>query len=244
MSQLFDTIWQSLPALLEGAKLTLLITAISAALGMIGGSLIGIACLSPSRFLRILTRAYIEFFRGTPLLVQIFWIYFGFPALARSAGLPLKLDPLPAAVLALSLNAAAYIAEIVRGAIQSIELGQREASESLGLSAVQSMQYVIFPQAFRRMLPPLSNQFASMLKDTSLAAVISVTELFRQGQQIVARTYQAFEVYTAVAIIYLALTLLSSVLFGMLERSMNPVERANRNPKPAIASVAADGGDR
>ena len=215
----------ALPNLLQGAMVTLVITAVSVVLGMILGSLIGIARISHPKFLRLATRAYIEFFRGTPLLVQIFMIYFGLPALAKSLGFSFNLDRFVAAVLALSLNSAAYIAEIVRGGIQSIESGQREAAESLGLSGVQTMQYVIFPQALRRMLPPLGNEFITMIKDTSLVAVIGFEELFRRGQLIVAQNYRAFEIYAMVAFIYLALTLLCSSAFSYLEKWMNPVSR-------------------
>jgi arginine/lysine/histidine/glutamine transport system substrate-binding/permease protein len=127
-----------------------------------------------------------------------------------------------AAVIALSLNCAAYIAEIVRAGIQSIEIGQSEAAQSLGLSSVQTMRYIIFPQAFRRMIPPLGNEFISLLKDTSLVAVIGFEELFRKGQLIVADNYRAFEIYAAVAVMYLCLTLLSSQAFSKLETWMNP----------------------
>ncbi|MBF2048908.1 MAG: amino acid ABC transporter permease [Elainella sp. C42_A2020_010] len=199
-------------------------------LGMILGSLIGIACLSASRALSVAARIYVDFFRGTPLLVQLFMIYFGLPALFKEIGVAFSLNQWTAAVIGLTLNSAAYIAEIVRGAIQSIELGQREASESLGLGPVQTMRYVIFPQAFRRMIPPLSNEFISLLKDTSLVAVIGFEELFRRGQLIVAQNYRAFEIYFSVALVYLILTLLSSQVFGQLERWMNPLERAKGRP--------------
>ncbi|MGF1535568.1 MAG: amino acid ABC transporter permease, partial [Elainellaceae cyanobacterium] len=174
---------------------------------------------------RFAARAYIDFFRGTPLLVQIFMIYFGMPALLQSLGFDFRLGRLFAAVLALSLNSAAYIAEIVRAGIQSIETGQREASESLGLGPVQTMRYVIFPQAFRRMIPPLGNEFITLLKDTSLVAVIGYEELFRRGQLIVSQTYRAFEIYVAVALVYLVLTLLFSRGFSLLEWWMDPVAR-------------------
>lgn len=170
-------------------------------------------------------RAYVDFFRGTPLLVQIFMIYFGIPAIAQELGLTFSFDRLVAGVVALTLNSAAYIAEIVRAGIQSIEPGQAEAAQSLGLSAVQTMRYVIFPQALRRMIPPLGNEFISLLKDTSLVAVIGFEELFRKGQLIVANNYRAFEIYIAVAIVYLCLTLLSSQAFSRLEAWMNPVKR-------------------
>ncbi|MCU0523407.1 MAG: amino acid ABC transporter permease [Elainella sp. Prado103] len=226
-----QVILDALPNLLAGALVTLQLTAITVFLGMILGSLIGIARLSANPFLRIAARIYIDFLRGTPLLVQIFMIYFGLPALIKATGSTFTFNQWTAAVLALTLNSAAYIAEIVRGAIQSIELGQHEASESLGLGSVQTMRYVIFPQAFRRMIPPLGNEFISLLKDTSLTAVIGFEELFRKGQLIVAQNYRAFEIYFAVALIYLLLTLLSSQVFGGLERRFSPVEQARRRAR-------------
>ena len=233
MIESLKIIWDSLPALLLGAVVTLQLTVISSILGMVGGSLIGIARISPSVPLRWISRAYIDFFRGTPLLVQIFMIYFGLPPVFRQVGIPLKLNPLTAGVLALSLNSAAYLAEIVRAGIQSIDLGQAEAAQSLGLGAGQTMRYVIFPQALRRMLPPLGNEFITMLKDTSLVAVIGFEELFRRGQLIVASNYRAFEIYAAIALVYLVLTILSSRLFSFLEDWMNPINRSKKtNTKP------------
>lgn len=230
-----DVIVRALPVLLRGALITLQLTAFSVVLGLIGGSLLGIARLSKVLPVRWATRAYIDFFRGTPLLVQIFMIYFGIPAIAQELGFPLNLNRLVAAILALSLNSAAYIAEIVRGGIASIELGQTEAGQSLGLDSVQTMRYIVFPQAFRRMLPALGNEFISLLKDTSLVAVIGFEELFRQGQLIVAGNYRSFEIYAAVAVIYLCLTLLSSQLFSRLETWLNPLTRSRRK----VASVEA-----
>ncbi len=225
MFQSLHIILNALPNLLVGAGVTLQLTAMSVFLGMVGGSLIGMARLSSILPLRWATRAYVDFFRGTPLLVQIFMIYFGLPALAQSLGVPLRFDRLVAAVTALSLNAAAYISEIVRAGIQSIEPGQTEAASSLGMSGVQTMRYIIFPQALRRMIPPLGNEFIALLKDTSLVAVIGFEELFRRGQLIVADTYRSFEIYTAVAIVYLVLTLIASQFFSFLEVWLNPVRR-------------------
>jgi len=223
--KVYDVILSALPNLLRGALVTLELTAFSVFLGMVAGSLIGIVRLSKVTPLRWLTRAYIDFFRGTPLLVQIFMIYFGIPALLQGLGVNFNLNRLAAAVAALSLNSAAYIAEIVRAGIQSIEKGQSEAAESLGLSSSETMRYVIFPQALRRMLPALGNEFISLLKDTSLVAVIGFEELFRRGQLIVADNYRAFEIYATVALIYLTLTLLASRVFGFLEHRMNPVNK-------------------
>ena len=160
-------------------------------------------------------------------------VYFGIPALIQALGFNFAFDRFLAAVIALTLNSAAYIAEIVRGGIQSIDVGQTEAAQSMGLSAAQTMRFVIFPQAFRRMLPPLGNQFISLLKDTSLVAVIGFEELFREGQLIVAESYRPFELYALVAIIYLVLTLLSSQAFSYLEKRLNP-GRQRRSLKPQV----------
>jgi arginine/lysine/histidine/glutamine transport system substrate-binding/permease protein len=214
--------------LLLGASVTLILTAISVFFGLLGGTLIAIGLISPYTPLRWLCRAYVEFLRGTPLLVQIFTIYFGLPALLQGLGLGFSFDRFPAAVTALSLNSAAYLAEIIRGGIESIEPGQWEASESLGMSPFQTLIYVIFPQAFRRMLPPLSNEFITLIKDTSLVAVIGFEELFRQGQLLVATTYRAFEIYAAVALVYLVLTSVSATGFRWLEDLMNPLRKTKK----------------
>ncbi|WP_375503870.1 ABC transporter permease subunit [uncultured Nostoc sp.] len=224
----FGVILQAFPTLLQGVLVTLQLTIFSVVFGLIGGSLIGIVRLSHIAPVRWVARAYVDFFRGTPLLVQIFMIYFGLPAILQEIGFTFSFDRLTAGVIALSLNSAAYIAEVVRAGIQSIEPGQAEAAQSLGLSSVQTMSYVIFPQAFRRMIPPLGNEFISLLKDTSLVAVIGFEELFRKGQLIVANNYRAFEIYAAVALVYLCLTLLSSQAFSRLEVWMNPVKRHSK----------------
>lgn len=215
----------ALPALLAGALVTLQLTAIATILGLVGGIALGVARLSKLWWLRILARIYIDFFRGTPLLVQLFIIYFGIPALLRSIGADFSFNQWSAAVLGLSLNSAAYLAEIVRAGIQSIEVGQKEASESLGLGPTQTMRYVVFPQALRRMIPPLGNEFITLLKDTSLVAVIGYQELFYSGQLIFAANFRPFEILTTVALIYLALTILSSQAFSFLERRMNPATK-------------------
>lgn len=219
---------QLLTRLPQGALLTVLLTTFSVLFGMIGGSLIAFALISPNKLLRTICQIYVEFFRGTPMLVQLFIIYFGLPALFQNLGIQWSLDRFPAAIIALSLNVAAYLAEIIRGGIQSIDKGQWEACQSLGMNPVQTMQDVIFPQAFRRILPPLGNEFITLIKDTSLTAVIGFVELFRQGQLIVASTYQAFEVYIVVALFYLLLTSSSSFVFKYLEKQMDPLSKIKK----------------
>jgi len=213
----------ALPTLLAGAVVTLQLTAIATVLGLIGGMMLGLARLSKLKILRIASRVYIDFFRGTPLLVQLYIIYFGIPVLFKSLGIIFSFDQWTAAILGLSLNSAAYLAEIVRAGIQSIDVGQKEAAGSLGLGSWETMRYVILPQALRRMIPPLGNEFIILLKDTSLVAVIGYQELFRNGQLIVATNFRSFEIYGAVALIYLFLTALSSQVFSWLERKMTPV---------------------
>ncbi|MGC9525909.1 MAG: ABC transporter permease subunit [Limnospira sp.] len=218
--------------LFKGAGVTLMLTFFSFIFGLLGGTLVALALISPYKPLRLICRVYVEFFRGTPMLVQLFMIYFGLPALFRELGLDFSFERLPAAIAALSLNVAAYLAEIMRGGIQSIEKGQWEACESLGMNPIETMRYIIFPQAFRRMLPPLGNEFITLIKDTSLVAVIGFEELFRQGQLMVATTYKAFEIYLAVALVYLLLTTASSFIFKWLERRMDPLKKKTKAVAP------------
>ncbi len=222
MEKSLGLIIEALPALMQGAVITLQLTIVSTIFGLMGGTVLGIARLSKVPLLSLLARAYVDFFRGTPLLVQLSIIYFGIPALLNSLDIGFRFNQWGAAVLGLSLNSAAYLAEIVRAGIQSIETGQKEAAESLGLASNQTMRYVVLPQAFRRMIPPLGNEFITLLKDTSLVAVIGYQELWRQGQLIAARNFRVFEIYITAAFIYLALTILSSQIFSWLERKMDP----------------------
>jgi len=148
-------------------------------------------------------------------MVQVMFLYFGLPLV-----LGMRVPPLAAGIAAIALNSGAYIAEIVRGAIQSMDKGQTEAGRSIGLTRFQTMLYVIWPQAFKRMIPPLGNQFIISLKDTSLLVVIGVGELTRQGQEIIAYNFRAFEVWLTVAIIYLILTMTIAKLLNYFEKRM------------------------
>lgn len=212
----YDLIVESFPLLLKGAAVTVEITALSVGLGLLIGVVTGIARLSGSRLIRATAGIYVDFIRGTPLLVQIFLVYFALPQL-----IGMRIDPFLAAVAACSINSGAYIAEIFRGGIQSIDPGQSEAARALGLSWWKSMRFVILPQAFKRILPPLGNEFITMLKDSSLVSVIGFEELTRTGQMIISRTYATFEIWIAVALIYLAMTLAISRLVAYLEKRFN-----------------------
>jgi arginine/lysine/histidine/glutamine transport system substrate-binding/permease protein len=207
--------------LLKGAGVTLMLTVLSFSFGLLGGTALAVTLQAPWPLAHKLCRIYIDFFRGTPMLVQLFLIYFGLPALLQSMELPFTINRVAAAVTALSLNVAAYLAETLRSGIESIDRGQWEAADALGFSPTERMRYVVAPQAIRRVLPPLANEFITLIKDTSLAAVIGFDELFRQGQLMVATTYRAFEIYIAVALVYLIMTTTASILFKRLEARMH-----------------------
>ena len=207
--------------LLKGAGITLLLTVLAFSFGLIGGTALAMVLQAPWPLAHRLCRLNIDFFRGTPMLVQLFLIYFGLPALLQNLEIGFTIDRLPAAVTALSLNVAAYLAETLRSGIESIDRGQWEAADALGFSPLERMRFVIAPQAIRRVLPPLANEFITLIKDTSLAAVIGFDELFRQGQLMVATTYRAFDIYIAVALVYLVMTTSASVIFKQLERRLS-----------------------
>lgn len=208
-----DLVVNSLPLLLEGAIVTVKITAISVGLGLLIGLFAGIARISSFWPVRTLAAVYVDFIRGTPLLVQIFIMYFTLPMLTG-----MRIDPFVAAITACSVNSGAYVAEIFRAGIESIDRGQMEAGRSLGMSWVQTMRYIIVPQAFKRIIPPLGNEFIAMLKDSSLVSVIGFEELTRRGQLIIARTYGSLEIWLSVAVIYLVMTLTISRFVAYLER--------------------------
>ncbi len=204
---------QAMPLLLTGAAVTVQITALSVLLGIIIGLFVGIARISTYRVIHLIAAVYVDFLRGTPLLVQIFLVYFALPVVTGQ-----RIDPFVAAIAACSINSSAYVAEIFRAGIQSIDAGQMEAGRSLGMSWLQTMRYIIVPQAARRVIPPLGNEFIALLKDSSLVSVIGFEELTRRGQLIIARTYASLEIWLCVAIIYLAMTVSISRLVAWLER--------------------------
>jgi len=193
---------ETFPLLLSGVKLTIIITLGGLFFGFIIGAVTGFMKLSQNLFLRKLGGFYVESIRGTPLIVQVMFLYFGIPM-----AIGVRIAPITAGIIAIAVNSGAYIAEIVRGAVRSIDAGQTEAGRSIGLTRTQTMLYIIWPQAFRRMIPPLGNQFIISLKDTSLLVVIGVAELTRVGQEIIAVNFRAFEVWLTVGIVYLMMTL-------------------------------------
>ncbi len=210
----FDVIVRYLPLLLQGMKLTFQLTIIAVAIGTVIGLCFSLLRISKFKPLSWLAKGYVDFFRGTPLLVQIFLIHFGFPQLFGMQAFPAYLS----GTIALSLNSGAYIAEIFRGGIKSIHKGQMEAARSLGMPYAQAMIYIILPQAFKRSIPPLGNEFIAMLKDSSLVSVIALQELMMSGRIMQGRSFRPFETWMTVALLYLVMTLTITQFVSYLER--------------------------
>ncbi len=219
LADLLEHVVGSFPSLLKGAGYTVLVAMLSMSLGLLLGLFVCLGKISKQRVWRVVCSGYVDVFRGTPLLVQILFIYFGFPSLLQQLfEQPFPFNPLVAGTVAFTLNAAAYISEILRAGIASLGKGQFEAAESLGLSYFQTMRHVILPQALRRMIPALGNEFVTLLKDTSLLSAIAVTEIVKEGRLYISRTYAAFPTYFAIALLYFALTFLATRFFNRLER--------------------------
>jgi His/Glu/Gln/Arg/opine family amino acid ABC transporter permease subunit len=200
---------------LEGVSMTVAVSLLSMALAVVLGLIVALASLSRFRFLRLAGRFYVQLFRGLPLYVYIIWLYYGL-----ALWLGVKFTPLQAGVICLATLYGAYLAEIDRGAIQSIPRQQSEAALSLGLSPAQTFRFVVLPQALRVIVPPSTNLFAVMLMDSSLLSVIGVTDLMRLIRVGVSDTFRSFEFYTAGALIYVGLVLSVSRLSARLERGV------------------------
>lgn len=209
-----DLLIRSLPSLLEGTKLSVTIMFFSMLLGLVIGLVMAMGRLSKITPLRWLSTAYVTFFRGTPVLVQIFLIYYG------SLQMGIRLPALTAAIIALGFNSGAYQGEIFRAGIQSIEPGQIHAGLSLGLSPLQTFRKVVLPQAVIRVLPAFGNEIVILTKDSSLASFIAVAELTYRSRLIATRTFDAITMFMGTAIIYLILTYTLATLLGLLERRL------------------------
>lgn len=211
----FDIIIDYMPLILRGTMLTIGISILSIILGSLLGLGIGFGKMSSRWYIRWPFQSYINFFRGTPLFVQIFIVHFGvIPAIIG------RTDPFIAAVTALSLNSAAYTAEIYRAGIQSIDKGQWEAAQSLGMTSYQTMRHVILPQAIKRMIPAFGNEFIVLIKDSSLVAVIAAQELMYWSQAMSGQYYRIWEPYLTAALIYFVLTYSLSKLLNYIEKRM------------------------
>jgi len=212
----FQIITDNIDYIISACMVTIGITALSFVLALIIAFAVGtLRSESLPKPLSSFLRSYIEIFRGTPLLIQLFFIYYGLPSIGIS------MNGLTAAVLGLALNSGAYMSEVVRASVLSVDKGQKEAAMALGYSNFQSLRYIIYPQAIRVALPPLMNSFSNLLKESSLVSVLAITELTRSGQLIYTRTYRAFEIYLTLGALYFLMTYAVSIVSARLERRMN-----------------------
>lgn len=212
----WDLIWSSFGPLITGAVTgTIPLTLASFAFGLLLALVVALMRLSPNRLLSGIGRFYVSVIRGTPLLVQLFVIFFGLPSIG------VRLDPWPSAIIAFSLNVGGYAAEIIRAAILSVPKGQWEAGHTIGMSNRQTLVRIILPQAARVSVPPLSNTFISLVKDTSLASLILVTELFRNAQQIAAFSQEFMALYLQAALVYWVICLVLSTAQSAVERRLD-----------------------
>lgn len=214
-----ERILATMPDIFKATGMTLSLTVVSILFGMVLGLLLALGRISKNPLIKGLTWTYIWVFRGTPMLMQIFFLYFVLPKV-----LPiLATSAFNTAVIALGLNSAAYLAEIIRAAIQSIDKGQMEAAKALGMHTGLAMRRIIIPQSIRRMLPPVGNEFIMLLKDTSLVSAIGLTELLKIGRQMTSSTGDAI-FYLPIAIIYLLLTTIFTFIFEKLEKKYSIYE--------------------
>ncbi|MDT0124820.1 amino acid ABC transporter permease [Paenibacillus sp. RRE4] len=213
MNSSWQVILDALPLLLEGTVVTLKIVVISLIFAMVIGLISGLMSTSLNRLLRLVASLYVDIIRGTPLLVQVYFIYFGLPVF-----LDMRIPAMTAGIIAVSLNAGAYISEIFRAGIESIGKGQHEAARSLGLSRFKTMWLVVLPQATRRMIPTFVNQSIITIKDTSLLSAIGIAELTQTGEIIISSNFRAFEIWGVVGIFYLIIIVLLSRASRFIER--------------------------
>jgi polar amino acid transport system permease protein len=216
----YSAVMPFMPLFLEGAWMTVKLSVLSLALGLVLGAFGGLSKTSSLWPLRSIANLYTWMFRGTPLLVQLFILYFGLPQIG------LSLEPFQAGVLGMALNTGAYCTEIVRSGLMAVDRGQREAASALGMSPAVAMFRVIGPQAVRIMIPPLVNQFVMTIKNSSMVSLVTITELFRTGESVIVSTFRSFEVYTIVAAIYLVMTSVLMALAKRLEKGLNAHEQA------------------
>jgi polar amino acid transport system permease protein len=208
-----DIIVAALPLLLKGLQVTLYIFVIAIILGFLIGLLVALLRLAPIKILNWIAKVYVDAIRGTPFIVQLFFIYFGVNSLNL-----ISLDSTTAGIITVAINAGAYFAEIIRAGIQSIDKGQTEAARSIGFTGAQTMRYIVLPQAFRRMLPTITNQSIISLKDTSLLSVIGIADLTQQGQIQASATFEAFKIWLAVGVIYFIIIYLLTLIANFIER--------------------------
>ncbi len=213
-----DPYWEIFKFLPDGVLVTFEVTLSSISLAIVIGLFTGLGRISQNRIINLVASTYVEVVRGIPLLVQLFYIYY---ALAKFVQVPAML----AAILAMSFCYGAYMGEVFRAGIESVDNGQTEASLSLGFNRRQTMFYVILPQAWRTILPPVGNEFIALLKDTSLVSILAVADLLRRGREFASTTFDYFETYTMVALLYLLITLVLSKLVSIMEERLGQYDQ-------------------
>ncbi|WP_146343837.1 amino acid ABC transporter permease [Falsiphaeobacter marinintestinus] len=217
--------WVNIKFLISGMGDTILISIIAAAISIVLGLIVALPGQSSKRGWRIVNRVYVEFIRSIPLLPMLFWVFYGLPIIFKSMGLNIPIDPFWGAIITLAVSDSAFTAEIYRSGIQSIAKGQKEAAQTIGLNYAQTMRYVILPQAIRRILPPLANQFIYIVKMSAFASVIGMQELTRRANELVVTEYRPLEIYSLLIVEYLILVLVISAGVRWLERRMGSDER-------------------
>lgn len=217
--------WTNVKFLISGMGSTIAISIIAAVISILLGLVVALPGLSDRWSLRMINRVYVEFIRSIPLLPMLFWVFYGLPIIFREMGLNIPIDPFWGAIITLALSDSAFTAEIYRAGIQSIAKGQSEAARTIGLNYFQTMRYVILPQAIRRILPPLANQFIYIVKMSAFASVIGMQELTRRANELVVTEYRPLEIYTLLVFEYLILVLVISAGVRWLERRMGSDER-------------------
>lgn len=216
----YNNIW----FLINGMGATILLSIIAASISMVIGLLVALPGMSDNRWVRLPSRVYIEFIRAIPLLPMLFWVFYGLPVVMKAMGYPVQIDAFWGAIITLAISDSAFTAEIYRSGIQSIPKGQTEAARTVGLNYRQTMTYVILPQAIRRILPPLANQFIYIVKMSAFASVIGMQELTRRANELVVTEYRPLEIYTLLIFEYLVLVLIISFFVRWLERRMGADE--------------------
>jgi len=210
-----DIIIRTLPILLKGSIMTVELTVITLVLGTVLGILFALMRLSSNIVLSQISNFYTWIIRGTPMLLQLFFFYYGLPSVG------IRLTPFQAAVIGLGLNSGAYMAEIIRGGILSIDKGQFEAAKALGFSYSETMRKIVLPQTFKVIIPPVGNEFITILKDTSLVSTIAMVELMRSAQQMYASTFKPIEIFATAAVLYLVMTTVFTTIFSIYEKKLS-----------------------
>ncbi|MED5532266.1 MAG: amino acid ABC transporter permease [Pseudomonadota bacterium] len=218
--------WTNIKFLIGGFYATIALSLIAAVLSIFLGLLVAIPGISDNKILRAINRIYVEFVRAIPLLPMLFWVFYGLPVIFKSMGLNIQIDAFWGAIITLAISDSAFTAEIFRAGIQSIARGQTEAAQTIGLNYFQTMRYVILPQALRRILPPLANQFIYIVKMSAFASVIGMQELTRRANEIVVTEYRPLEIYTLLIFEYLILVIIISFGVRWLERKLGSNESA------------------